>query len=222
MSSGMPELTSNSYAVLALLSVRPWSAYELSKQVKRSMAFYWPRAERAIYDEPKKLVAAGLASGTTEATGKRTRTVYRITPKGRRAFSRWLAQASAPPQFESEALVRVTFGESGSKEDLLAAIRSLRSHALALRAQAEEVIRGYVEGRGPFPERLHLLSVSGAFNVGYVRMLERWATWAEEVIERWPDTRTPAAFPGALDVLRDLLGEVSGTSLEHEGDPATA
>lgn len=218
----MPELTSNSYAVLALLSVRPWSAYELSKQVKRSMAFYWPRAERAIYDEPKKLVAAGLATGTTEANGRRTRTVYRITPKGRRTFSRWLAQASAPPQFESEALVRVTFGEHGSKEDLLAAIRSVRNHAGALRAQAEEVIRGYVEGRGPFPERLHVLSISGAFNVGYVRMLERWAAWAEEVVERWSDTTTPAAFPGAMDVFRELLEEVSGTTSDQGGDGTTA
>jgi PadR family transcriptional regulator AphA len=44
--------TTTSYAVLGLLSVRSWTTYELAKQVQRSLNWFWPRAERKLYDEP--------------------------------------------------------------------------------------------------------------------------------------------------------------------------
>src|SRR5260370_275846 len=120
----MKELTTTSYAILGLLSLRPWSAYDLSKQMKRSLDLCWPRAERAIYYEPKNLLAHGLVEAKTESNGRRTRTVYTITPRGRRALKRWLAQPSSTrPEFESEAVGRALFAEHGSKNDLLPALR---------------------------------------------------------------------------------------------------
>lgn len=205
----MRDLSSTSFGILGLLGIRPWSAYELSKQVKRSLAYYWPRAERGIYDEPKKLVAHGLATATTEANGDRTRTVYTITRRGRAALRHWLREPSAPPRFESEAMLRVTFAENGTTDDLLAAIRSVREHADVLRVRAEAIIRGYVEGRGPFPHRIHLITLTGKFNIDYICMLERWADWAEElVMTHWTDTRSPEGFPGAMDVFRTFLDEL--------------
>ena len=83
MSTG--SLTSTSYAVLGLLSIRPWSSYELTQQMDRSLGRVWPRAVSKLYEEPKKLVTHGLARSSTERNGRRTRTVYAITPEGRRA-----------------------------------------------------------------------------------------------------------------------------------------
>ena len=60
--------TTTSYAVLGLLSVRTWTTYELAKQVRRRLHWFWPRAERKLYDEPKRLVAAGLATASGSAT----------------------------------------------------------------------------------------------------------------------------------------------------------
>src|SRR5688572_5469801 len=54
-----PPRTTTSYAILGLLSVRRWTTYELAKQVQRSLNWFWPRAERKLYDEPKRLVADG-------------------------------------------------------------------------------------------------------------------------------------------------------------------
>ena len=31
---------------------RPWTTYELAKQVQRSLGWFWPRAERKLYDVP--------------------------------------------------------------------------------------------------------------------------------------------------------------------------
>lgn len=205
----MKELTTTSYAILGLLSLRPWSAYDLAKQMRRSLDLCWPRAERAIYYEPKNLLAHGLVEAKTEVNGRRNRTVYTITLRGRRALRRWLGQPSARPQFESEAVVRALFSEHGSKDDLLAAVRSLREHSADFRAQGTEVIRSYVEGDGPFPQRLHIHALVSSFFVEYIALLERWSTWAEAEVEQWPDTTSPAAFPGASDIMRRLLEEVT-------------
>ena len=76
-----PTLTTTTYVILAHLTLRDWSTYELARQMKRSTGHYWPRAQSKIYEEPKKLVVHGLATATREYTGRRQRTVYRITPK---------------------------------------------------------------------------------------------------------------------------------------------
>ncbi len=50
-------MTTTSYAILGLLAIRPWTTYELTQQMQRSLSRFWPRAESKLYEEPKKLVA---------------------------------------------------------------------------------------------------------------------------------------------------------------------
>jgi DNA-binding PadR family transcriptional regulator len=68
------DLTTTSYAILGLLSLRSWTSYELAEQMRRALGLFWPRAESGIYREPKKLEAHGLARSTTEYVGERART----------------------------------------------------------------------------------------------------------------------------------------------------
>src|SRR5215510_6461656 len=107
-------LTTTSYAILGLLAIRPWSTYELANQLRRSIHFFWPRAESNLYAEPKRLVEAGLAEPREEWNGGRKRTVYSITASGRAAFEDWLRTEAAPQRFESEAYLRILFGDSGA------------------------------------------------------------------------------------------------------------
>ena len=58
-------LTTSSYAVLCLLAIRPWSGYELTQQATRSLRFAWPKSERLLYSEPKKLVEHEMATAHT-------------------------------------------------------------------------------------------------------------------------------------------------------------
>src|SRR5512139_3357298 len=102
------ELTPTSYAMLGLLSLRPWTTYELAKQMQRSVRWFWPRAERKLYEEPKRLAALGLAATESAPTGRRPSTRYEITPAGRQALAAWLrAGPGAPMQIEMEPMVRV-------------------------------------------------------------------------------------------------------------------
>lgn len=101
------DLPTTSYAILGLLAIRPWTTYELAQQMDRSLKHFWPRAQSRIYEEPKRLAALGLVKATADAVGRRPRTVYSITAKGRRALAAWLTEPGEGPVVEFEALLKV-------------------------------------------------------------------------------------------------------------------
>src|SRR5919107_2097307 len=114
------DLTTTSYAILGLLAIRPWTTYELAKQMERSVGHFWPRAASRIYEEPKRLVSVGMAKATEARTGNRRRTVYTITPRGRRTLRAWLAEPGAGPVLEFEALLKVFYAEHATRDGVLA------------------------------------------------------------------------------------------------------
>jgi len=187
-----PALTSTSYAILGLLAVKPWTTYELAQQMDRALGRFWPRAESKIYEEPKKLVAHGLARATSEPAGKRRRTVYTITPKGRRALAEWVPSPGAGPVLEFEQLIKVFFAEHATKADLLATLARVREESGERLGQNARVPQAYLDGNGPFPERLPWLLLVGQFLVDFSVMVEHWAEWAEAIVATWPDDVTAA------------------------------
>ena len=198
--SGPAELTTTSYAILGLLAIKPWTTYELAQQMGRALGQFWPRAESKLYEEPKKLVAHGLARASAETVGRRPRTVYTITAKGRRSLSAWVPTPGAGPVLEFEGLVKVFFAEHGSKADLQATIDRVRDDVTERAAQGVEICRGYLDGEGPFPERLPWIILSGMFLDEYLEALDRWADWAADVVESWPDdVRDAEPVRGALE-----------------------
>jgi DNA-binding PadR family transcriptional regulator len=202
------KLTPTSYAILGLLGLRPWSAYELTKQVRRSLHFCWPRAETRIYQEPKNLAEHGLVKATTTGTGRRPRTEYAITAKGRKALRAWLGQPSAPLRLESEALLRLFFAEHGTKDDLLATLTELEAQELALRRQAVEQGAEYLTGTAPFPERIHILGLVGRFTLDHTALVAEWARWARAEIERWPDVASGEVSPEVVRAFEEARAEL--------------
>lgn len=180
-------LTTTSYAILGLLSLRPWTTYELAQQMQRALGQFWPRAESKLYEEPKKLVAHGYATAAVEHVGKRPRTVYDITPAGREALAAWLPLPSDGPVIEFEGLVRVFLAEHGTKADVLAAIDAARAWVDRRYEESEGISRAYLDGDGAFPERLPWLIVCGRFLEEMIDAVDRWAAWATTTVEGWPD-----------------------------------
>jgi hypothetical protein len=54
------------------------------------------------------------------------------------------------------------------------------------------ISRSYLDGEGPFPERLPWLVICGQFFQEFDTMVERWTDWATGVVESWPDDVTQA------------------------------
>jgi PadR family transcriptional regulator AphA len=178
-------LTTTSYAVLSVLALRDHSTYELTRQMRLSLHYLWPRAESNVYAEPKRLVAAGLAESREEWTGGRRRTVYSITAVGRAALAEWLASPSSRQRYESEALLKVFFAENGSQDDLLASIRAIRDEALAALEHFQRVADPYETGEGQYPERFALSALVARLLSEQQATTARWAAWAEEIVSQW-------------------------------------
>lgn len=186
---GVDGLNTTSYAILAVLSVQPWTAYELARQMERSLRWFWPSAESVVYEEPKKLVRLGLASAKKGYTGRRPRTTYSITPAGRRALRKWLDQPGAGPQLEFEAMIQVAFADAGSKDQLLNTLRTIRADADERRRVVESRVAEYIESGGPFPERMPIIALTGKFLSEFAELVGRWAAWAETTVEDWDGIR---------------------------------
>ncbi len=189
------ELTTTSYAILCLLAVRPWTTYELAKQMRRSVAAYWPRAESRVYAEPKRLVDRGLATASHESTGRRPRTVYSITPAGRQALRRWLDRPGTGPKLEFEALLQVAFADQGSKDQLVALLEAIHADALARREAYRAQAADYAETGGPFPERLPVINLIKPYILDSADVLVRWSQWALQEVASWPDTTVADSAP---------------------------
>lgn len=213
----MRRLTPTSFLTLAFLTLRRWSAYELAEQVARGWADYWPRAVSGIYEEPKKLVAHGLATCVSESTGARSRSVYEVTASGRRALKQWVTQPSEPPRLECEAILRVAFADHADKDVLLAQLRGVaafsRHHALKYARQGS----GYLEGGGPFPRRLHLNLLIGRFLAEHFAALMHWSVWAQEEVAGWTGVKDASDAPGVESSLREVIA-----MFEHTAEMADA
>lgn len=186
-------ITTTSYALLGLLALRPWTTYELTKQVQRGLGWFWPRTERKLYDEPKKLVAAGLATATDQHTGKRPRTVYAITADGRRALHEWLGEPAAPPSVEFEAMVKVFFADGGTIEQLQATLDAVESDARARLAVLRSMIEESRTGPYEFADRLPVNALALRWGLDQQRLVADWAAWAKEQIAGW---RSPTDAAG--------------------------
>ena len=201
------KLTTTSYVILGHLALRDWSTYELAQQLKRSTRHYWPRAESKIYEEPKKLVAHGLATATREYTGRRRRTVYAITDEGRKALQRWLDEPGQPPLVEFEGVLKVLFAEQGTKQQLLATLRSIREQAQRTRDEHAALADDLSRTGGPFPDRLHVNELVFRFMWEQIDTVIRWATWAEQQVADWPEDIPRPDQTGAGTVLRQAASE---------------
>jgi PadR family transcriptional regulator, regulatory protein AphA len=181
----MDSLTTTSYAVLSLIAVQPMTTYQLAKQMERSLRDVWPRAESVIYEEPKKLVAAGLATATVAHTGRRRSTTYAVTKPGRLALREWLAVPGAPPTVEFEALLKVAFADHGDLDTLRHNIAAILVMADARVGYVTDRIDDYLSTGGPYPGRLPVAMLVARFHQEQAAAAQRWARWAQAQVENW-------------------------------------
>lgn len=203
---------STSYALLALLSVRSWTTYELAQQVHRSLRWFSPRAERRLYDEPKKLADAGLVAVEEKYVGKRRSRHYTITDEGRAALADWLSEAPAARTTDFEGMVKVFFADAGDRDQLLVTLRRIEEESLARVADLRDLA-----GRPTnFPQRRHLQALALRAMLGEEEQVLTWARWAQEQIAAWPSS----VDPGEWDPHAELAAVAARARELLDGVPA--
>lgn len=198
------------YGLLGLLAVRPWTGYELTRQVQRSLRFAWPTSEGHLYREQKHLVELGWAAVEDEPAGARTRKRYTITPAGRAALQQWHTTTPQSPQLHIEGILRAFFGDLATPDQLARSLRATAEQA----AQLLDELHGFVEeylaeggplemleqrigtdeprlvfrGRPMFPERLHAVALAIDVLTRVLGSVEDWFHVTAEVVDSWPGT----------------------------------
>lgn len=181
------KLTTTSYAVLAQVAVRPWSAYELVQQRVRYFRYTWPAAESAIYREVKRLDAMGFIVGEKQYTGKRARTVYAITQQGTEVLRDWLATPVSPFSMDFEAILRVFVAPLGTKEDLIGTLEQVLADARDMLDFAARVRQEFIDGINVTQDQAYLRAIAVDFFISHLRTVESWAMRTLAEVESWDD-----------------------------------
>ncbi|MDD4867501.1 MAG: PadR family transcriptional regulator [Mycobacterium sp.] len=190
-----PKPTTTSFALLGLLGLRSWTAYEIVAQIKRGVHFFWPRSEAHLYAELKRLVERGHASAETVEGRRRQRTLYTITPAGRAALQGWFGSRPAAPVIEAEGFLRLFLGDQATPDDLRESLEATAREARALHAKGKALIDELLHTGGPFPDRLHLVEPVSTFIADFYRNLIEWCQQTITEIDEWPDVRGVGLTP---------------------------
>jgi DNA-binding PadR family transcriptional regulator len=208
----MARRSSSSMVVLALLGIDRWTPYELVQHLKRSMIHHiWPRAESKVYEEPKRLVAAGHAKASVDRADPR-RTRYTISPQGRRVLARWVAEPGTGVRFESEGALKVLFAENGTKDQLLATIDAMRRDALADVARVGGTLDFVLTDGPPYPGRIHQSVLVMDLVLRITTAVTEWADATEQRVAGWRDLAPDDAMrAAAIDLVRELHERATAT-----------
>ena len=88
------------YALLALLTARPLTGYDASKQFSSSVGFVWHAPDSQIYPELSRMEQEGLLRSRELPWGKeRVKREYAVTDEGLLQFRNWM---NSPLDFQRE------------------------------------------------------------------------------------------------------------------------
>src|SRR5918911_2889955 len=215
------QLTTTSYAVLAQVAVRPWSTYELAQQRVRYFRYVWPRAESAIYREAKRLSSMGLIEGKKEYVGKRARTVYSITEKGREVLREWLGTPISPFSMDFEAMLHLFVAPLGTKNDIIATLELVLNDAREMLRFAGQVKQEFLEGMAVTQDQVYIRALAVDFFISLLNMVEAWAQRTLDEIESWDDLSPDGKNERALEKLRELPVPTPGSIATTPVPPRT-
>ena len=134
------DLPVTSYALLGLLTFGDdLTGYELKQRADRTLRYYWVApAMSQVYSELDRLAEHGLVRARDAGPNQRS-TKYRITPKGRRALTRWMTEEPVGfPVLKHPVALRLLIGHLVDPE---VTRRMLREHLDAL-AGHRDSLRG--------------------------------------------------------------------------------
>lgn len=162
------------YAMLGLLSWKPFSGYDLKKIFSDSPIYYWSGNNNQIYRILLSLYEDGLVTRTIEEQENLpTKKLYALTPAGQQMLENWLRKAPELPQRKHAFLLQLGWADllPATELDHLLALYEEEVSALAMITRAQH--------NQPFyparTEREHLLWESIHANLtGYYEYELQW------------------------------------------------
>jgi DNA-binding PadR family transcriptional regulator len=167
-------------AILACLTERPMTGYELAKTFDSSIGFFWKADHQQIYRELSKLRDRGHIQGREVVqSGKPNKMVYTLTSEGKAALRHWAARPSRPASIKDDLLVRLYALDSIDieplRDDLMARLEYHRDRL----ARFERILnKRFPDGTASPADTGKLLGLR--IGLRYERAV---AEWCEEAID---------------------------------------
>jgi DNA-binding PadR family transcriptional regulator len=170
-------------AILACLTERPMTGYELAKTFDSSIGFFWKADHQQIYRELSRLRDRGHIQGREVVqSGKPNKLVYTLTPEGRAALRQWAARPSSPSSIKDDLLVRLYALDSIDIEPLRTDLMArLEYHRDRLSRYERILKKRFSEGTTSPADTGKLLLLR--MGLRYERAA---AEWCEEALENLP------------------------------------
>ena len=169
----MERLSGTAVVVLGLLALRPRSGYEIKQTIDKTTRFFWNASYGQIYPELRRLADAGLVKGEAAPRGDRARSVYRLTPAGRRRLKGWLAEPDFRVDIRDEGLLKLFFADLLPGDAALEIVRVRR----AAHERTLEQLR-QIESGPPFVGGQAYPDVVLSYGIGF----HSWAVgWCKEM-----------------------------------------
>ena len=107
------------YAILGLLSWRPFSGYDLKKIISESDLFYWSGNNNQIYHSLIHLHKQGLVTQQVQyQESLPAKKIYSITDKGHAELRLWLLSNPELPEFRNNFLIQLAWTEPLTDDEL--------------------------------------------------------------------------------------------------------
>lgn len=113
------------FALLGLLSWKPFAGYDLKKMLASSDLFYWSGNNNQIYTTLLILLKNGLV--TQEIIPQENlpaKKVYTITSKGSAELKKWILSAPEAPNLRNAFLIQLAWADRLNKSELLQIIQT--------------------------------------------------------------------------------------------------
>jgi DNA-binding PadR family transcriptional regulator len=183
-------------AILACLTERPMTGYELAKTFDSSIGFFWKADHQQIYRELSKLRDRGYIQGREVVqSGKPNKLIYTLTPEGRTALRHWAARPSTPPSIKDDLLVRLHALDSIDIEPMRADLMARLEHHRDRHTNYERILKKR------FPEG----TASGVLDLGNLLLLQLGARHEQLVADFCEE---------ALEALSAMSGKSTVVPLE--------
>jgi DNA-binding PadR family transcriptional regulator len=90
-----------------MLAREPLSGYDIARQLRTTLGFFWQAPHSQIYPELARLEARALVTHTrVEQTERPDKKIYSITPAGRDALARWVVLPPQPAPVRDELVLK--------------------------------------------------------------------------------------------------------------------
>ena len=170
-------------AILACLTERPMSGYDLAKSFDASVGFFWQADHQQIYRELRRLLEHGdVAVEEVNQTARPNKLVYSITEIGRAALREWSAEATVPRSVKDDLLVRLYALEHVDGQALRTQLCVRLRHHVARLARYEQILEARYSGAPPSLRRTGRLLV---LEMG-LRQERALADWCRHALEALP------------------------------------